>query len=176
MSGRFYTAFSVHGTIVWQSRTAPQYKKSEMIGTKAWDWVHKSEVEQCKLSIARAIVAKDEVSCTFRGVRDDHPYNINYVHLPEHAVVMAETTTDIEENLTEREITVLLAICRDESPKLTAERLKVSVSTIEAFRASLKRKLNARGTAGLVRAAIRMGIVHASLVIAHLDFAPFGKE
>lgn len=63
--------------------------------------------------------------------------------------------------LTARERDVLLAICADEPPKATAKRLGISTSTVETHRAHLKQKTGAKGTAGLVLWAVRMGFVQA---------------
>jgi DNA-binding NarL/FixJ family response regulator len=62
------------------------------------------------------------------------------------------------ELLTPRQREVLKLIAEGASTKAIARRLGVSVKTIESHRAQLMKRLDVDGVAGLVRAAIRIGI------------------
>jgi DNA-binding NarL/FixJ family response regulator len=63
------------------------------------------------------------------------------------------------ELLTRRQREVLQLIAEGLSTKEIAHRLELSVKTIETHRAELMERLDIRGVAGLVRYAIRVGIV-----------------
>jgi DNA-binding CsgD family transcriptional regulator len=61
--------------------------------------------------------------------------------------------------LTPRQREVLCLLADGISTKGIAARLKISVKTVEFHRAKLMRKLEVRGIAGLVRYAIRSGMI-----------------
>lgn len=62
-------------------------------------------------------------------------------------------------NLTKRETEVLSLIAAELSSKEIADRINLSVNTIEDYRKNLMVKLDAKNTAGLVHKATKMGIV-----------------
>jgi DNA-binding NarL/FixJ family response regulator len=63
--------------------------------------------------------------------------------------------------LTRREQEVLRLVAEGKSSKEIAEALGISTRTAESHRKHIKRKLEIRDTAGLVRYAIRQGLVEA---------------
>lgn len=65
----------------------------------------------------------------------------------------------VSKKLTPRNREVLRLVAEGISTKGIAAQLKISVKTAEFHRAELMRKLGIRGTAGLVRYAIRAGII-----------------
>jgi DNA-binding NarL/FixJ family response regulator len=65
------------------------------------------------------------------------------------------------ELLTRRQREVLQLIAEGLSTKEIAHRLDVSVKTVESHRTELMDRLDIHGVAGLVRYAIRVGIVHS---------------
>jgi DNA-binding NarL/FixJ family response regulator len=67
------------------------------------------------------------------------------------------------EVLTPRQREVLQLIAEGLSSKEIAGRLHLSVKTVETHRAELMDRLGIRGVAGLVRYAVRVGIVHPGL-------------
>jgi DNA-binding NarL/FixJ family response regulator len=62
------------------------------------------------------------------------------------------------ELLTPRQREVLQLVAEGHSTKAIADRLGVSVKTVESHRAQLMRRLDVDSVAGLVRAAIRLGL------------------
>ena len=64
-------------------------------------------------------------------------------------------------NLSSRETQVLQLVAQGKSTKEVASTLGISVKTASAHRASLMRKLDIHETAGLVRYAIRVGLIAA---------------
>jgi DNA-binding CsgD family transcriptional regulator len=156
---QYFTAFDSTGIIVWQSPTARGYSRSEMVGTPAWKWVEAKDIDQCKRTLSTAIVTRHRESFVHVGTRDGNAYEVAYIPLPMSATVIAEVKAVSTHTLTDREMQVLEAIFNDETPQELSKRLEISISTIESYRASLKRKLNAKGNSGLVRAAIRMGLL-----------------
>jgi DNA-binding NarL/FixJ family response regulator len=65
------------------------------------------------------------------------------------------------ESLTARQREILQLVAEGYSNKEMANRLNVSVKTIDTHRTQLMDRLGIHGTAGLVRCAIRLGIVQA---------------
>jgi DNA-binding CsgD family transcriptional regulator len=66
------------------------------------------------------------------------------------------------ERLTPREREISCLIAQSHSSKEVASRLNISVKTSENHRANLMRKLGVHDVAGLVRFAIRHGLIDAS--------------
>jgi len=62
-------------------------------------------------------------------------------------------------DLTERELEVLKLICRELTNKEIAEKLYISIRTVDAHRRNLLQKTGARNTAGLVKYAVRNNLV-----------------
>ncbi|MGZ3952892.1 MAG: response regulator transcription factor, partial [Flavisolibacter sp.] len=56
------------------------------------------------------------------------------------------------------EIDVILLICEELTNKEIAERLNLSIRTIEGYRDKIQEKIGARNSAGIVIYAIRNGI------------------
>lgn len=67
-------------------------------------------------------------------------------------------TSDYEPLLTRREKEVLGLIAAEHTNEEIAARLSLSIRTVEKHRFNLTHKLGVRNTAGLVKAAIRMGL------------------
>jgi len=61
--------------------------------------------------------------------------------------------------LTDREKTILRLLAEGNSNKHVARELDISVRTVETHRRNIKRKLNVKTSAGLVKYAIENGIV-----------------
>lgn len=63
--------------------------------------------------------------------------------------------------LTPRQRDVLQLIAAGETSKAIAERLNLSVKTVETHRAEISRRLGVKGVAEVVREAVRLGLVRA---------------
>ena len=72
------------------------------------------------------------------------------------------STSDGREVLTGREQTVLLELAQGHSNKAVAERLNISVRTVETHRNNIKRKLGISSTAGLTRYALEHGVLQGT--------------
>ena len=75
--------------------------------------------------------------------------------------IQSDGFSTLGEELTERELETLRYIARGHSQKEIASLMHVSVKTIEKHSASLMSKLEVRDRVGLVRYAIREGIINA---------------
>ncbi len=64
------------------------------------------------------------------------------------------------ESLTPRQREVLQLIAEGHTTKAIAQRLDISVKTVETHRAQLMERLDIHDVAGLVRYAIRVGLIH----------------
>jgi DNA-binding NarL/FixJ family response regulator len=63
--------------------------------------------------------------------------------------------------LSNRERTVLILVAEGHSNRQTSAILNISIKTVETHRAAIMRKLNLSSRAGLVRYAVRNGLVAA---------------
>ncbi len=66
------------------------------------------------------------------------------------------------EQLTNREQTILLLLAQGRSNREVAERLDISVRTVETHRKNIKRKLGISSTAGLTRYAMEHGVLQGT--------------
>jgi len=78
-----------------------------------------------------------------------------------HFVDDAKTRTnqDVDAPLTQRQLEILTLIVLGNSTKEVAFRLQISVKTVEAHRAQIMKRLEIFEVAGLVRYAIRTGLI-----------------
>jgi RNA polymerase sigma factor (sigma-70 family) len=72
---------------------------------------------------------------------------------------VADTTQDALANLSVRQREILQLVAEGNSSKEIARRLELSVKTVETHRAQLMDRLQIRDVAGLVRFAIRTGLI-----------------
>ena len=61
--------------------------------------------------------------------------------------------------LTPRQLEILLMVCEGLTAREIAAKLNLSIKTIEFHKASLSERLNIHTTAGLVRHAVRTGLI-----------------
>jgi DNA-binding NarL/FixJ family response regulator len=71
----------------------------------------------------------------------------------------ARTAQDLLASLTNRQREILKLIAEGQSTKEIGSKLNISVKTVESHRAKLGEKLGIHDVAGLVRFAIRMGLI-----------------
>jgi DNA-binding NarL/FixJ family response regulator len=64
------------------------------------------------------------------------------------------------EHLTPRQQQVLQLVAEGNTRKQIAQKLNLSVKTVDTYRAQLVEQLNIRDVAGLVRFALRIGLIH----------------
>jgi DNA-binding NarL/FixJ family response regulator len=76
-----------------------------------------------------------------------------------NALTRGEKPPDQFELLSSRQREVLQLVAEGYSSKEIASRLRVSAKTVEAHRAQLSQRLGVRGVPGLVRWAIRLGVI-----------------
>jgi len=74
-------------------------------------------------------------------------------------IIRGEQKLDPAESLTLREKEVLTLIAEGSTNKEVAAKLFLSVSTIKSYRVNIMRKLKVNDTAGLVKAALRQGLI-----------------
>lgn len=83
-----------------------------------------------------------------------------------------DETQELLQKLTARQRQILVMIAEGQSTKQIARNLNISVKTVETHRAQLTERLNIHDVAGLVRFAIRTGLV--KIAIAILQITVFG--
>ncbi len=116
---------------------------------------------------ASAYVLKEsapfELELAVRALERDETYLSQAVSkkLIEHSLIKDQPS--IEPELTVRQREVLLLIAQGHSTKEIAHRLKISGKTVETHRSLLMQKLSINDIAGLVRHAIRVGLIAVPL-------------
>jgi DNA-binding NarL/FixJ family response regulator len=107
-----------------------------------------------------------EVDVAIRAVAKGHAYLSPAVTKPVVDVFVRSLTGDATlgpfPQLSPRQHEILQLIARGNSTREIAQHLGLSVKTVETHRAQLMRRLDIRDVAGLVRYAIRAGIITAS--------------
>lgn len=107
---------------------------------------------------ARGYVLKDIATDDVKNAIDAVMRGETYLCHGAAGVLEPENDPD-RETLTEREQTILLHLADGASNKDVAERLGISVRTVETHRKNIKAKLGISSTAGLTRYAIEYGVV-----------------
>lgn len=101
----------------------------------------------------------DELLNALRSVHDGGRYFSKDIHIGDRDEDFRNTITiedrQIDEILSRRELEVLRLICKEYSNAEIAEKLFLSVSTVETHRKNLIAKLGVNNTVGLVKFALR---------------------
>ena len=101
----------------------------------------------------------DELLTAIRSVQDGGSYFSKDIHIGDRDEDFRNTVTiedkQIDEILSRRELEVLRLICKEYSNAEIAEKLFLSVSTVETHRKNLIAKLGVNNTVGLVKFALR---------------------
>jgi two-component system, NarL family, response regulator NreC len=101
----------------------------------------------------------DELLVALRSVHDGGRYFSKDIHIGDRDEDFRNTITiedrQIDEILSRRELEVLRLICKEYSNAEIAEKLFLSVSTVETHRKNLIAKLGVNNTVGLVKFALR---------------------
>ncbi len=80
-----------------------------------------------------------------------------------HKMIKSGKNIDEFSRLTNREIEILQLIAEGNTSKEIAENLYISVKTVENHRANIKNRIDIHDTAGLVRYAIRIGLIESDI-------------
>lgn len=99
------------------------------------------------------------IRATFRGEHFIHPSMTAGLVAGLRYNEMPVTTTCQNDGLSEREQDVLRLLALGHTNQQIADKLYVSVKTVETYKSRLKDKLGCEGRAELVRFAIRMGLI-----------------
>jgi DNA-binding NarL/FixJ family response regulator len=101
----------------------------------------------------------EELLTAIRSVQDGGSYFSKEIHIGDRDEDFRNTITiedrQIDEILSRRELEVLRLICKEYSNAEIAEKLFLSVSTVETHRKNLIAKLGVNNTVGLVKFALR---------------------
>ncbi len=105
---------------------------------------------------------KEELQKAIMKLMDDKKYYSEAV-IDELAATAEEDINEANpetiEHLTTREIEILKHISLEKSTSTIAELLFISVSTVETHRANLMKKLNVKSSIGMVKFAIKHGLI-----------------
>ena len=105
----------------------------------------------------------DELLQALKAVQDGGTYFSRDIHIGDRDEDFRNTITiedkQIDEILSRRELEVLRLICKEYSNAEIAEKLFLSVSTVETHRKNLIAKLGVNNTVGLVKFALRNNLI-----------------
>ena len=105
----------------------------------------------------------EELLQALRSVRDGGSYFSKDIHIGDRDEDFRNTITiedkQIDEILSRRELEILRLICKEYSNAEIAEKLFLSVSTVETHRKNLIAKLGVNNTVGLVKFALRNNLI-----------------
>lgn len=105
----------------------------------------------------------DELLQALRSVQDGGSYFSKDIHIGDRDEDFRNTITiedkQIDEILSRRELEVLRLICKEYSNAEIADKLFLSVSTVETHRKNLIAKLGVNNTVGLVKFALRNNLI-----------------
>jgi two-component system response regulator NreC len=105
----------------------------------------------------------DELLQALRVVQDGGSYFSKDIHIGDRDEDFRNTITiedkQIDEILSRRELEVLRLICKEYSNAEIADKLFLSVSTVETHRKNLIAKLGVNNTVGLVKFALRNNLI-----------------
>ncbi|WP_026971632.1 response regulator [Aliagarivorans marinus] len=104
-------------------------------------------------------VSSDELVMAINQVADGGSYFCAQVSQKLVQHLQPNASEEEEESLSPRENDVLAALANGDCNKAIADKLHISVRTVETHRLRIKRKLGVNSTAGLVKAAIERGLV-----------------
>ena len=108
-------------------------------------------------------VLLDELVAALQTVHDGNSYFSKDINIGDRDEDFRNTITiedkQIDEILSRRELEVLKLICREYSNAEIAEKLFLSVSTVETHRKNLIAKLGVNNTVGLVKFALRNKLI-----------------
>jgi DNA-binding NarL/FixJ family response regulator len=105
----------------------------------------------------------DELLLAIKTVQDGGSYFSKDIHIGDRDEDFRNTITiedkQIDEILSRRELEVLRLICKEYSNAEIADKLFLSVSTVETHRKNLIAKLGVNNTVGLVKFALRNNLI-----------------
>ena len=84
----------------------------------------------------------------------------------QHPLPQTDQTPALLQKLTARQKQILMMIAEGQSTKQIASNLNISVKTVETHRSQLSERLNIHDVAGLVRFAIRTGLIKVALALS----------
>ena len=150
-----------HGTVLWISHGDELHQPEQIVGRKIWDLVPEDERDEVRDLLAQAIFddAQGERVFASRFVPARPQYRVRMQRAKDVSVV-ALVQRILPPTVTAREQEILRLIANDVKPQLIAKKLRLSPNTVDSYRRNLKHKLGVTGTAGLVRWAIRAGLVN----------------
>ena len=150
-----------HGTVVWMSHNDELHTPDQIVGKKLWDLVPAEEREQVRDLLALAIFDDGQDERVFTsGFAGGRPQYRVRMQRAEKATVVTTVQRMLPLTITAREKEILRLIADDVKPQQIGKKLRLSPNTVDSYRRNLKQKLGVKGTAGLVRWAIRAGLVN----------------
>lgn len=115
--------------------------------------------------------AASELKQAIQAVMQGKSYVLSMAPQPRAAGAVEDAEPQLLANLTPRQRQILTLIAEGKSTKQIAAILNISVKTVETHRSQLTERLQIRDVAGLVRFAIRTGLIRVSFAACGVLFA-----
>jgi DNA-binding CsgD family transcriptional regulator len=142
------------GNILWISDITAHRPRP---GGKLWEWAD-STLEKKRLRRAVAVLLVSDKSMRLHVKISRKRFRVEMTPVRQGRIICRwHEVPDV--TLSPREEQILRMICEDLKPNEIAQRLRLSVHTVDTYRQTLRAKLKSIGTAGMVRWAIRAGLI-----------------
>lgn len=149
---RALDAFSPN--VVLSDHAVPHFKAADALA------LVRRQRPQCPVLMVAGAFEPGAVACLRAGAAD-FIHKSELSRLPAAIVAALDLRAPLRK-LSDRQLEVLRLLAEGSSTKEIAERLALSVKTVETHRAEAMKRLSLRDLASIVRYAIRVGIVSAS--------------
>lgn len=148
------------GSILWWDRQHEAVPEGlDPRGTKTWDWQPAAAKQQGEmlfaLAMLRGVAGPQKMPVEIDGKTFIH--DVTYLKLRSEVVCIWHEGADTV--LPPRELEALLLICQGCKNREIAQRMNIAATTVETYKTLLAERLGVRDTAGMVRWAIRAGII-----------------
>ncbi|HEV7388884.1 MAG TPA: response regulator transcription factor [Gemmatimonadaceae bacterium] len=136
------------------------YSADRFSACEVMDVLRYERPETALIVVAESVTGLAAVSCLRAGA-EDIVVKKNLKRLPE-AIVKAMEKRVALTKLTSRQIEVLRLVAEGHRTRQIAERLKLSVKTVESHRGEVMKRLEMHDVVSLVRYALRVGLIPAA--------------
>jgi DNA-binding NarL/FixJ family response regulator len=136
------------------------YSPDRFSACEVMDVLRYERPETALIVVAESVSGLAAVSCLRAGA-EDIVVKKNLKRLPE-AIVKAMEKRVALTRLTSRQIEVLRLVAEGHRTRQIAERLKLSVKTVESHRGEVMKRLEMHDVVSLVRYALRVGLIPAA--------------
>lgn len=134
----------------------------EIVGTQCTDWMPDGAVDEWASRCGQTMLTgkTSEFRIDMGRKRDRRPFDVVVKRIDKRgARLVAQAQAVPSDELTARELEIAQMLCEDLGNKAIAKALSLAENTIQTHTRNIFRKVGVSGVAGLVRYALRNGII-----------------